>query len=85
MFMLYFCMMTVFLSLMVWDTQRVDKNRGDFCGICCCQENTILCCKGICLSDKQKEYSSIKVRKVSDVKTRFGDTDPDEIATPRSV
>ena len=83
--MLYLCMLTIFVSMMVWDTKRVhrkDKN-GDFCGLCICKEDSLLFCKGFCLSVKQKAYSEIKVRKVSDVKARYGDEEKtDESGAP---
>ena len=71
--MLYLIMLTIFTSIMVWDTERVHRRWGDCCGICFCSEETILCCRAFCLSNKQKEYSNIKIRRFSEVRKRFGD------------
>ena len=73
--MLYFIVLTIFTSFMVWDTDRVQKKRGDFCGACFCEEQTFLCCNASCLSAKQKAFSGIVERKVSEVKMRFGDVE----------
>ena len=50
--MLYLLALTVFLSVLVWDTERVAKKKGEFCGLCCCKEDTMICCGGSCLSQK---------------------------------
>ena len=48
--MLYLSALTLFLSVLVWDTERVSKKRGECCGACMCKEDTPICCKGSCLS-----------------------------------
>lgn len=41
---------------MVWDLKRQQQRKGDCCGLCSCSEQTIICCKGKCLTHKQKAY-----------------------------
>lgn len=56
--MLYLCLLTFFLSALVWDTRRVACRTNDCCNICAhCQEDTF--CKGDCLSAKQREFSGL--------------------------
>ena len=57
--MLYFTVMTFFLCVVVWDTERVGLKRGECCGLCMCKEDTVICCKGSCLSKKMKNYSDV--------------------------
>ena len=56
---LYLAVLSLFLCIMAWDTERIGKKKGECCGACCCKEDTILCCRGRYLSKKQKEYSGI--------------------------
>ena len=69
--MLYLTMLTLFTSIMAWDTKRVHRKWGDFCGVCFCKEDIFFKAWG--LTDKQKEYSGISIKKVSQVKKFFGD------------
>ena len=55
--MLYSTVLLIFTPVIVWDTRRVENRKGDCLGICCCAEDTIVCFKGIFLSDKQSAYS----------------------------
>ena len=55
---LYLCLLTFFLSALVWDTRRVACRTNDCCNICAhCQEDTFF--KGDCLSAKQREFSGL--------------------------
>ena len=56
--MLYVTVVLIFTPAMAWDTRRINAKRGDCCGICCCSEDTWICCRGYFLSDKQKIFSS---------------------------
>ena len=58
--MLYFTVITVFLSAVVYDTRRVAANRRDACGLCFCKEDSKICCSGKLLNPKQQIYSKIK-------------------------
>ena len=60
--MLYLLVNTMFLAVVVWDTRRVEKRWGECCGLCgiLCKEDTILCCKGKLLAQKQRDYSKIE-------------------------
>ena len=51
---LYLVLMTVFLSVVTWDTWRVEQEYRECLGLCFCKENSILFCKGKLLSDPQK-------------------------------
>lgn len=53
---LYFTSLTIFSAFMVWDITRQMKQKGDCCGLCMCKEDTLICCKASCLTDKQKAY-----------------------------
>ena len=55
--MLYITVILIFMPAVAWDIRRVEKKRGDCLGICCCGEDTIICCKGAFLSEKQYAYS----------------------------
>ena len=55
--MLYVTVVLIFTPVMAWDTRRINAKRGDCCGLCCCAEDTWICCKGYFLSDKQKVFS----------------------------
>ena len=57
--MLYLSAMTVFMSVLVWDTERVANKKGECCGACCCKEDTVICCGGTFLSQKQREYGGL--------------------------
>jgi len=48
--MLYLTSISVFSAFMVWDIRRQMNRKGDCCGACMCSEDTILCCKGSCLT-----------------------------------
>lgn len=45
-FMLYISVLTIFLPVLVWDTRRTEKRWGDCCRLCCCAEDTWICCRG---------------------------------------
>ena len=50
--MLYLIVMTTFLCVVVWDTERVGRKRGECCGLFMCKMYSIFCCKGFFLSPK---------------------------------
>ena len=59
--MLFLLVNTVFLSVVVWDTRRVEGKTKECCGLCMCDEDTFLCCGGKLASQKQREYSGIEI------------------------
>ena len=61
---LYLLALDYFLCFVAWDMKRVEQRKGECCGLFCCKEDTILCCKGYFLSPKQKKWSGLE--KVSD-------------------
>ena len=50
--MLYFSFLTIFSPWFLEDMQRLHKRKGECFGLCCCKENSILFCKGSCLSQR---------------------------------
>ena len=56
---LFFLMITLFFCILAWDTKRVGKLEPECCGLCCCKEDSAICCRGRFLSDKQRKYSGI--------------------------
>ena len=58
--MLYLVVMTVFLCVVIWDTERVGRKKGECCGLFMCKQYSIFCCKGWFLSTKQIAYGSRK-------------------------
>lgn len=54
--MLYLTSISVFSAFMVWDIRRQANRKGDCCGACMCKEDTIICCRGFCLTTSQKSY-----------------------------
>lgn len=57
--MLYLSVMTVFLCVVVWDTERVGRKKGECCGLFCCKQDSIICCRGYFLSPKMIRYGSV--------------------------
>ena len=55
---LYFSFLTIFASWYIYDLRRLHERKGDCCGLCCCKEDTVLCCKGYFLSKRQKRFSA---------------------------
>ena len=55
--LIYVNNMTFFLSVVVWDTRRVEHRKTDCFGLCHCKENSYLFCCGKLASVKQQEYS----------------------------
>lgn len=62
--MLYISSMTIFLSFVVWDTRRVEDKGKECCGLCCCEETSILCCGGKLTSLKQREFTGVEKLKI---------------------
>ena len=57
--MLYLIVMTVFLAVVVWDTERVGRKKGECCGACMCKQDSIFCCRGFFLSPKMIAYGTL--------------------------
>ena len=47
---LYIGFLTIFSPWFMYDMRRMHKLKGDCCGLCCCKETTVLCCRGYFLS-----------------------------------
>ena len=58
-FTLYISFLTIFSSLFLEDLRRMHKKKGDCCGICCCKEDSLICCRGVLLTERQRKFSSI--------------------------
>ena len=59
-FMLFFLVMSIFLSVVIWDTRRVENKTRECCGACACSETTIICCGGTFTPPKQKQYCEVE-------------------------
>jgi hypothetical protein len=49
---LYFGFLTIFSPWFFNDLKRQHAKKGDCCGLCCCRQDTIFCCKGYFLTEK---------------------------------
>ena len=49
---LYFSFLTIFAPWFLHDLQRLHSRKVDCCGLCCCKEDSLLCCSGYFLSPK---------------------------------
>ena len=43
---LYFSFLTIFSPWFLYDLRRMHKRKGDFCGACCCKDDSVICCRG---------------------------------------
>ena len=62
-FMLWLASMTIFLSFMISDTKRVQDKRRECAGAFCCQNDSLICCKGKLMSKREREYCQIGEKK----------------------
>ena len=80
---LYLSVLTIFVSIIAFDTKRIDNKKGECCGLCCCREDTKICCKGYFLSDKQKDFSGISSKGTQVASESIEDAKkPDENTSP---
>ena len=56
---LYISFVTIFSPFFLYDLRRMHKRKSDCCGLCCCKEDTIVCCQGYFLTKRQKEFAEI--------------------------
>ena len=56
---LYFSFLTIFSSFFLDDLKRIHDHRGDCCGVCCCKEDSVFCCRGQFLSKRLQKFSQI--------------------------
>lgn len=42
--MLYLTVLTIFTPVLAWDTRRIHARTGDCCWLCCCKEDSGICC-----------------------------------------
>lgn len=68
--MLYFLVMTVFLAVVVWDTNRISRKGKECCGACACSETSILCCGGKFTSPKQKEFCEVPLSVTEELRAK---------------
>ena len=64
--------------MLVWDTERVAKKKGECCGACFCKETNILCCGGLFTSPQQKEYCGMTYsqKQIDDQSAQFDAATP---------
>ncbi len=53
---LYMATCSFFSCIFLFDLERQHKQQTDCCGLCFCSEDNALCCRGSCLTLKQKSY-----------------------------
>lgn len=68
--MLYLLVMTIFLSVVVWDTNRIARKGKECCGACACDETSILCCGGKLTSPKQREFCEVPLFAEDEMKAK---------------
>ena len=54
---LYFSFLTIFAPWFLHDLRRQHNLKGDCCGVCCCKEDVLICCKGKLLTERQSKFS----------------------------
>ena len=59
---LYIWVMTIFLCVVVWDTERVHKKQTECCNMLsvCCGEKNPICCCGVCTTPKQRKWAGVE-------------------------
>ena len=59
---LYIWVMTIFLCVVVWDTERVHKKKTECCNMLsfCCGEKNPICCCGACTTPKQRKWAGVE-------------------------
>ena len=58
-FMLYLSFLTIFAPLYLEDLRRLHRKKGDCCGLCCCKEDSLICCFGLLLTNRQRRFSGL--------------------------
>ena len=71
--MLYLCVLTIFCPLLVFDLRRQHAMKGDCCRLCCCKEDSIICCRGYFLTDKQRKFSGLAPRASKEISQKEKD------------
>ena len=49
---LYFSFITIFASWYIYDLRRMHERKTDCCNLCCCKEESLICCRGYFLSKR---------------------------------
>ena len=65
-FSLYFCILTIFCAWFLSDLQRMQEKKPDCFGLCCCKVDSVFCCRGRFLTNKQKQFIGIPVENEAD-------------------
>ena len=60
--MLYLSFLTIFAPLYLEDLRRLHRKKGDCCGICCCKEDSFICCFGLLLTNRQRCFSGLDTK-----------------------
>lgn len=66
-FFLFLLTITFFSTIFYYDLIRQERLKGDCCGLCFCEENTIMCCNGVFIQENHREF--IKIRQNNSVQT----------------
>ena len=59
MVLLYFSFLTIFSPYFLEDMIRMHERKGDCFGLCCCKEDSKLCCGGRFLNTRNKKFSKL--------------------------
>ena len=62
---LYVAALAIFAPWFLSDLRRQHALKGDFCGACCCKEDSVLCCQGRFLSKRQREFSGLPLEPIA--------------------
>ena len=62
---LYIAFLTIYSPWFYEDFKRMHRLQGDCCGICCCKDDSILCCRGYFLTKRLREFSKLDGHMVS--------------------
>ena len=57
---IYFSFLTIFAPWFLEDMRRMHKRDPDCCGLFCCEEDSLFCCKGKFLTNRQRNFSGLK-------------------------
>ena len=73
---IYFSFLTIFAPWFLEDMRRMHKRDPDCFGLFCCGEDSLFCCKGNFLTNRQRNFSGLKTTYEMEVLNKQKDKDP---------